>query len=182
MKVLVSAIRSGLGRRNRWRFGADGLNPYHVLTDKPPRNLPEGFWHSISRLKMFLRVTSVLWIVAVCLTFGDLLFPQLLTIASLRRYSLLCLALVVVLHACVGTFCLRIAFGRFERFLIEHSWFVCIRCGYVLEGLPDHHRCPECNCEYERSLLENKWRSWVDRSIVYSAKELNREDLGSERA
>ena len=30
----------------------------------------------------------------------------------------------------------------------------CIHCGYALEGLPDHHLCPECGRPYSHHLID----------------------------
>jgi hypothetical protein len=30
----------------------------------------------------------------------------------------------------------------------------CVHCGYSLEGLPDHHRCPECGRPYHFWVVE----------------------------
>lgn len=171
MKAFYSLIWSGLSSRNRWRFGVDGINPYHVITNRVPRNLPEGFWRSIKGLKTVLRVTTVLLSLCALVCFGGLFFPGTVSIHALQRYSLSCLALIIVLHGCAGMFGLRVAHGRFERFLIKHSWFVCIRCGYALEGLPPHHRCPECGLPYDRGKLQEAWKSWIERNIVYSVNE-----------
>ena len=158
MKAFWIAISSGFCRRNRWRFGGDGISPYHLITDRAPPNVPGGFWRFIKRLKMLLRATFLLLVVCALVCFGGLFFVSTVGTPLLQRYLLSCLALVVVLHACVGMFGLRIAYGRFERFLIAHSWFVCIRCGYVLEGLPAHHRCPECGSPYDRAKSERTWK------------------------
>jgi hypothetical protein len=33
----------------------------------------------------------------------------------------------------------------------------CIHCGYLLQGLPDHHRCPECGRAYSFAVI-NEYR------------------------
>ena len=172
MKAFWSAVSSGFRGRNRWRFGGDGINPYHLITDRAPPSVPGGFWRFIKHLKMLLRATFLLLVLcALVCCFGGPFFVSTVGTPLLDRYSLSCLALILVFYVCAAAFGLRILRGRFERFLISHSWFVCIGCGYVLEGLPTHHRCPECGSPYDRAKLERTWRNWIERSIVYSGNE-----------
>jgi hypothetical protein len=131
--------------------------------------MPEAFWRSIKKLKILLRVILLLVSLCAVLCFGGLLFPGAFPVHVLGRYPLTCLAIMVVLNGCAVLFGVRIAQGRFEEFLSDHSWFVCYRCGYVLEGLPSQHRCPECDLPYDRGALERAWKAWIARSIVYSA-------------
>ena len=171
MKSFWRLVWSGFQSRNRWRFGGDGISPYHLITDRVPPNVPGAFWRFIKHLKMLLRVMFLLLVLCALVCFGAPFFVSTVGTTLLDRYSLSCLAVILVLQLCAAAFGLRILRGRFERLLIGHSWFVCIGCGYVLEGLPPHHRCPECGSPYDRAKLERTWKNWIERSIVYSANE-----------
>lgn len=171
MKAFWSVIWSGFRGRNRWRFGTDGINAYYLITNRVPRGVPGGFWGSIKGLKMLLRVTFLLLLLSALVFFGGLLFPGIQVFQPLQKFSLLCLALSGVVNGCAAMYGLRAAHGRFGTFLVENSWFVCFQCGYLLEGLPPCHRCPECGQPYHRSELEVAWRSWMSKNIVYSADE-----------
>ena len=169
MKASWSVISAGLRRENRWRFGSESITPYHLITGRAPRNTPRAFWVSIGKLKMLLRVTSLLLILCALVFFGGLVLKQTAAVGTVQRYAILPLVLVSVVHGCAGSFGLRIAYGRFKRFLTDHSWCVCLRCGYILEGLPSPHRCPECSLAYDRRQLEATWRAWISERIVYGA-------------
>ena len=171
MKTFWRFISCGFAARNRWRLGTDAMKLYPLITNRAPPNVPEAFWRSIGGLKWVLRVTMLLLLLCAIVCFGGLFFRGTGGIHPLQEYSLSCLAAVIVLYAFAGMFGFRIALGRFERFLIGHSWFVCSHCGYALDGLPAQHRCPECGLAYDRRQLAALWRAWIDRNIVYSGTE-----------
>jgi hypothetical protein len=58
----------------------------------------------------------------------------------------------------IGNFVIR---RRLERRTRIHDCRVCSECGYLLHGLPDAGRCPECGVEYEWTKLKQQWQKWV---------------------
>ena len=50
---------------------------------------------------------------------------------------------------------------HFARHVLEHEGLVCFDCGYLLKGLPDEYRCPECNAPYEKRSLQQRWLQWM---------------------
>ena len=73
-----------------------------------------------------------------------------------KKYGLYAAMLSLVLHGCLSLYGGRIAEGRYKRFLAEHAWRVCLRCGYPLNSLPERFRCPECGLSYETTDVEAK--------------------------
>lgn len=65
----------------------------------------------------------------------------------------------------IGILGLWVCFTRRRRKLVkrlrEHSFKLCLRCGYVLEGLPSQHTCPECGVEYDFDNVQREWEKWT---------------------
>ena len=161
---------AGLLAKNRWRFGTERITPYHLFLNRAPRSVPEGYWRWIGRLKVFLRLTSLLVLLSALLAFGMPILTGGPTNGILGLPAVSFVAASFVIHACVQMFGLRMENGRFKRYLIDHSWLICFRCGYILKGLPRHYRCPECDLLYDESQLVKAWKRWSDRQIVYSGE------------
>ena len=117
----------------------------------------------IGRLKMLLRLTSLMVLSAALLAFG----MPILAGGGTVRISFV--AAAGVIHACVQSFGFRMENGRFKRHLIDHSWLICFRCGYVLKGLPPQYQCPECDLTFDATELATAWKRWMGRQIVYSS-------------
>lgn len=44
--------------------------------------------------------------------------------------------------------------------VLEHELAACLRCGYVLSGLPEKHRCPECGTPFDLEQTKLAWERW----------------------
>lgn len=55
------------------------------------------------------------------------------------------------------TRCKRQIAARVRREGLE----ICYECGYELRGLPDLHRCPECGTPYNKAMVVERWRAWL---------------------
>lgn len=51
--------------------------------------------------------------------------------------------------------------------VVQYNLRVCLFCGYVLEGLPDAHRCPECGNAYERESTRRTWEKWLTKRMGF---------------
>ncbi len=73
--------------------------------------------------------------------------------------------LITMLVGGVGMLGTWVCFMRPRRKLVkrlrEHSSKLCLRCGYVLEGLPSQHTCPECGVEYDIDNVQREWEKWT---------------------
>lgn len=45
---------------------------------------------------------------------------------------------------------------RLRRFIAQHEYLVCMRCGYLLRGVGDA-RCPECGTAFDPRHLKEYW-------------------------
>ncbi len=50
---------------------------------------------------------------------------------------------------------------RHTRILRANSYLMCIECGYLLNGLPDGHACPECGTAYVFETRRRRWEDWL---------------------
>ncbi len=49
---------------------------------------------------------------------------------------------------------------KFVARVADDEYRVCPQCGYLLSGLPDQGKCPECGRGYSIEELERIWRPW----------------------
>lgn len=71
---------------------------------------------------------------------------------------------VLALNAClilISVIMRMLSDGRRGRQLKKENFRVCINCEYLLHGLPDSGRCPECGVEYEVHELKDEWMKWL---------------------
>ena len=54
--------------------------------------------------------------------------------------------------------------GKLVKRLSEHSFKLCLRCGYTLEGLQAQHTCPECAAKYDIDDVQREWEKWTKRT------------------
>ena len=66
-------------------------------------------------------------------------------------------ASLIVMTVCLGQYVQGI---RRIRRLKKDNYEVCLNCGYLLHGLPDNWRCPECGAGFDKKLLKENWLKW----------------------
>ncbi len=157
-------------RQDKWKWGRDKYPYTSILFDRCPAGEPRGFWAHLGGLRVTVRATglaalalSVAMLVEIISKFGW----------GSRRISgsiILPFSVVIIVHSLVVAFGFRFARGRFKRDLIRNDWRICMACGYNLQGLPDHHSCPECGTEYDVDALTRDWQAWLERHVVYGDK------------
>ena len=64
---------------------------------------------------------------------------------------------------------------RLRRRLIYENRWICLRCGYSLNGLPFDHRCPECGQEYEITETQRAWAAWLKKKFAMNLETIERE-------
>lgn len=77
---------------------------------------------------------------------------QSYSVPGRRVLSILCLVLIV-LSVVAGRWRRR----RIGRHIRASDYRVCPQCRYLLAGLPDAGRCPECGFEYSKDILIKYW-------------------------
>jgi RNA polymerase subunit RPABC4/transcription elongation factor Spt4 len=70
------------------------------------------------------------------------------------------IAVFIAMGFLIGVFCP--AGVRHEAdFLRAHSFLLCTRCGYSLNGLPHQGVCPECGAPYTAEEAESFWSGYL---------------------
>ena len=162
-----SLVANTLVRKNRWRMGRDAYPYFALLADRRPRRVPEAYWRSISGMKFILRGTSAGILLGTLAAIIGLVFDATWAWSALDAYGTIVISGLVVVHCVVGAYGGRYTMGKYRRFLIKNDWRVCIRCSYILHGLPPAHRCPECALEYEFESLRKHWERWLESNVIY---------------
>lgn len=160
----------GASHPNYPRIGRDTSLFFNLIIGRTPRSMPVAFWRSISTLKTLLRITTLSLLLLGVFLLAALVVDLGLAGRFLDGGGVLLVAALIVTHSTIFLYGFRLAIRRYQRFLKEHEWLVCMRCGYVLEHLPSSHNCPECGDVYDFETLRPRWQEWVDRNITNRAK------------
>lgn len=144
------------------RMPTDTFGPYQLLKGDPPLGIPPAFWRHLRFERRAAKLYVALATLYVSVLFGLLLLRP----TFLFGLPLICWLMVGVFQMFFGlTF--RWLFRRSKRrYLARISrWmpWVCVYCGYCLNGLPECHVCPECGRPYNIEELEKVWRRWDNR-------------------
>jgi len=85
---------------------------------------------------------------------------------SIGMFSVLGPISILILSQVAGVIAAWLVYGRrhrqLTRLVAENDSRVCLRCGYLLTGLPDRHSCPECGVSYDVEENRRLWERWVN--------------------
>ena len=160
----------GASHPNFPRVGRDTSLFFNLIAGRTPRSTPAAFWRSIGTLRAILRVTTLGLVLLGVFLLTALVVDLGLAGRFLEGGGILLVAGLTIIHSTVFLYGFRFSIRRYQRFLKEHEWLVCMRCGYVLEHLPSCHKCPECGDAYDFETLRACWQEWLDSNIAYGAK------------
>jgi hypothetical protein len=157
---------SGFRKPNRWRWGHEGVPPYSLLLDRPPRGMPKAFWGQLASIVIVIRVIFVAELVLALTVLGAALvswgaFESIFEKCELTFCALVVLFCLVSIH---GT---RRTTAIFSKYLVDSDFLVCDQCGYCLKGSVASSLCPECGTEFEAAALRDRWKRWKSRVMVY---------------
>lgn len=133
------------------------------FTGRRPKNLPGAYWLFLTDSKapivILFRWWSVLLLVLIATQLGFMALALAIGWRSIMGDIMNLLPVLVL----VGNpyFIGGRVKVRFARELFEHEGRMCLDCGYLLEGLPDEHTCPECGEAYEIAALRAAWLHWL---------------------
>ena len=133
------------------------------FTGRRPKNLPGAYWLLLTDSKapivILFRWWSVLLLVLIATQLGFMALALAIGWRSIMGDIMNLLPVLVL----VGNpyFIGGRVKVRFARELFEHEGRMCLDCGYLLEGLPDEHTCPECGEAYEIAALRAAWLHWL---------------------
>lgn len=145
------------------------------FTGRRPKNLPGAYWLFLTDSKapivILFRWWSVLLLVLIATQLGFMALALAIGWRSIMGDIMNLLPVLVL----VGNpyFIGGRVKVRFARELFEHEGRMCLDCGYLLEGLPDEHTCPECGESYEIAELRAAWLHWLTETHPPGAEEEN---------
>lgn len=87
---------------------------------------------------------------------GGMLRPD--TSASLERRGI---ALLAVMIGVVGFFIVFRRVRAVRRRVRGNRFMPCLECGYVLTGLGERSRCPECGVAFQIEDVRRAWTKWL---------------------
>jgi len=91
-----------------------------------------------------------------------LILLMLCIIIAITVYSFFHAVVVMVAAAALSRVYPHVQTRRWLERARRHDGLICPQCGYVLKGLPEEHRCPECGREYDLRHVRDQWREWMD--------------------
>lgn len=145
------------------------------FTGRRPKNLPGAYWLFLTDSKAPIVVLFRWWSVLLLLLIAiQVAFMGLALAIGWRSImgdimNLLPVLVLVGNPYFIGN---RVKL-RFARELFEHEGRMCADCGYLLEGLPDEHTCPECGEAYEIAQLRAAWLHWLTETEPPEREEAN---------
>ena len=133
------------------------------FTGRRPEGLPGAYWDFLTSSRapivLFFRWWSVLLLLLIV---TQLAFMALALAIGWRSIMGDLMNLLPVLVLVLNPYFIggRVKM-RFARELFAHQGRMCLECGYLLEGLPDAHTCPECGEAFEIAELRAAWLYWL---------------------
>ena len=157
-------------RQSDQNFGTDmtgklRISAYRFVLNRPPPGVPNGMWSSFGGLRVCCAISGlgllVLLVLHASFGLGAILGVRLPW--HLRFFcEHLSMPIAVVFFVCLVAVPRR-ACKRFVKKLRHHDNKLCTECGYVLDGLPDEHTCPECGTPYKIEVVRSLWQSFTQR-------------------
>jgi len=140
-------------------------NPLRLFVGRRPAGMPPAYWQRLKRIRVLVGLAvAILWsggAVGVLLIVDRIVYLPVDVNVSLCGMIAACLLGAGLLETIPW-----IVKRRFCKWLRKHEYRVCTECGYLLGGLPEEHRCPECGVEYKMEDINQQWQQWVPRVHV----------------
>lgn len=155
-------------RHRSSRVGARTPRPFQIILNSRPTWIPKSVWKSAlptRRLAIAVGCTPLVsWIAWICAY-----------LANIQRGRDPDITFLYIGMGAAPLFLYMTQFvwwrsltRRHDRILRKNSCLMCIECGYLLNGLPDNHACPECGTPYVFEEIRRCWEDWLGDSCNLS--------------
>lgn len=152
---------------NTFNYCGEPYKLIHILSGKPPTQVPMAFWRYTALLRSFLKLCFFLTLLLLSFTIILLITNTAVGVRILERAGFVIIGIITGVQGVAYFYGFRYAAGGYQRFLRAHNWSVCPHCGYVLQSLPAVHKCPECGEPYDLDSVQSRWHEWAAMTIAY---------------
>lgn len=144
------------------------MNPYRWLFRRPALGSPRVLWSTAGIGNALFVLATVLHAVA-----GLGLLLVIVQISGFASKSIGNIEFVLTASAIFGlgstllvALASRICMRRLAALVRQVDCLLCTDCGYVLHGLENPVRCPECGRTVDTEVLRRSWKDWFSRAMV----------------
>lgn len=122
-----------------------------MLLFKRPKFVPQPYFDRVKRYRITVLLLAIVCLLAMIIVIWQVKFR------FAQGVNIFGQMLLWTLYGCWP----GIEFRRFKARLKQVDMRLCLGCGYILTGLPDDHRCPECGSPYKIEETRAAWDHWV---------------------
>lgn len=114
----------------------------------------------LTRQAVRLSIIFTVLLIAVAVLFVTMLESGFLPAPKFAYVHATLVTYFGLIAAVLVSYAIRYRLYRHRAYTSGYS--LCTHCLYPLDGLPDHHRCPECGNEFDQARCRELWQAWLE--------------------